>query len=356
MQPRTKAIVMIIIVLSGAVLLSFIAFLVYMTIKDYKPGDTELLQIEGKTAKTELSHQQEISLVAWNIGYAGLGREMDFFYDGGRQVRPDSILQQKYFDGITEQLGKMRDYDFVMLLEVDRYSKRSYYHDQWEAIKKIFNSHASVFAWNYRVLFVPMPLYEPMGKVMAGMGTLSSFFPTIAERHSLHRDDPWPTGLFTLDRCFILTRYAVEGGKELVLINTHNSAFDDGSLRKRQMALLRNTILNEYEKGNFVIAAGDWNLNPPLRFHEKIITGDWIEYIEPPIDKDFLPGGWSWGVDQRVPSNRWATEEYLKGRTWTTIIDFFVLSPNIELLNIETLDLTFENSDHNPVTVRVRLK
>ena len=28
-----------------------------------------------------------LTLVSWNIGYAGLGDNMDFFYDGGRRVR-----------------------------------------------------------------------------------------------------------------------------------------------------------------------------------------------------------------------------------------------------------------------------
>ena len=356
MQPRTKAIVMIIIVIISILILSFLIFLAYMTMKDYRPDEVETLQVEGNPAKKEIAGQQELTLAAWNIGYAGLGREMDFFYDGGRQVRPDSQLQQKYWDGIVEQLEKFREFDFIMLLEVDRDSKRSFYYDQWDEIKKIFSGHYSVFAWNYRVPFVPMPVYEMMGKVMSGMGTLSSAEPSKAERYTLLSDDAWPVGLFTLDRCFILTRYPVEGGNELIIINTHNSAFDDGSLRKRQMSLLRNTMLHEYERGNYVIAAGDWNLNPPRRFSESIITGDWVESIDPPIDGVFLPVEWTWAFDPRVPTNRWVTEEYLKGRTWTTIIDFFVLSPNIELLDVETLDLSFENSDHNPVTARVRLK
>ena len=33
-----------------------------------------------------LSDSAEISLLTWNIGYCGLDKEMDFFYDGGTKV------------------------------------------------------------------------------------------------------------------------------------------------------------------------------------------------------------------------------------------------------------------------------
>jgi hypothetical protein len=37
-----------------------------------------------------------------------------------------------------------------------------------------------------------------------------------------------------------------------------------------------------------------------------------------------------------------------------TIIDFFVASPNLEVLDVAARDLGFLNSDHNPVRILVR--
>jgi hypothetical protein len=45
--------------------------------------------------------------------------------------------------------------------------------------------------------------------------------------------------------------------KELVLINTHNEAFDPGDIRRAQMDYLRTFMIDEYSKGNYVIAGGD---------------------------------------------------------------------------------------------------
>jgi endonuclease/exonuclease/phosphatase family metal-dependent hydrolase len=41
--------------------------------------------------------------------------------------------------------------------------------------------------------------------------------------------------------------------------------------------------------------------------------------------------------------------------TTCSTIDFFLISPNIEVLEIRTLDLEFENSDHLPVLMKIKL-
>ena len=38
------------------------------------------------------------------------------------------------------------------------------------------------------------------------------------------------------------------------------------------------------------------------------------------------------------------------------VIDGFFLSPNVRVDSVETVDLGFENSDHNPVLLRVTLE
>jgi endonuclease/exonuclease/phosphatase family metal-dependent hydrolase len=141
-----------------------------------------------------------------------------------------------------------------------------------------------------------------------------------------------------------------------VLINTHNEAFDDGSQRREQMAVLRETMIREYLKGNYVITGGDWNLNP-LGFDPGTLrTGDMGRSVEPRIDPDFLPEGWQWAYDPEVPTNRNVDQIYQRGKTPVTIIDFFVISPNVTLLEIKTEDLGFQWADHQPVRMKIRLQ
>jgi exonuclease III len=38
------------------------------------------------------------------------------------------------------------------------------------------------------------------------------------------------------------------------------------------------------------------------------------------------------------------------------VIDGFIVSPNVEVLSVQTIDLDFKNSDHNPVKLTFALK
>lgn len=142
----------------------------------------------------------------------------------------------------------------------------------------------------------------------------------------------------------------------MILINIHNSAFDKGDLRKIQIETLRQVALKEYGKGNWVIIGGDWNMNPPGFDPDKITTGDKTFTVETEkIPNDFLPKGWKWIYDEKRPTNRSVITSYTKGETPTTIIDFFLLSPNIQCLNVETINFAFSFSDHNPVFLEALL-
>lgn len=329
-----------------------VIFLIWMTLTDFRPAGREILA-EGPGGKISDSG---LTLVTWNIGYAGLGREMDFFYDGGRRTRPYPGYYDKYKRGIMEYLSKIRETDLILLQEIDRNAKRSYFEDQMNWVGQALEGHHAYFAWNYKVSFVPVPLLRPLGRVMSGMATFSSYPACMAERAGFTRNFSWPRRLFMPDRCYIMTRFHLEGkeDRELVVINVHNSAFDDGTLRQEQIARLSEVMAGEYAKGHYVIAGGDWNINPP-GFHPGLVeTGDWADLAHGPfLNRNDFPAGWKWAVDPAVPTNRLLLEPYWKSRTPVTVIDFFIVSPNMEIIEVQTVDLGFENSDHHPVFLKV---
>ncbi|MDD4213824.1 MAG: hypothetical protein PHR81_03335, partial [Bacteroidales bacterium] len=122
-----------------------------------------------------------------------------------------------------------------------------------------------------------------------------------------------------------------------------------------EMWMLRGFILNEYAKGNFVIAGGDWNQNPYNYNSFRFASGYVKKSGLPKIPFNFMPDGWQWACDSTCPTNRDLRSAYKHGSTPTTIYDFFVVSPNIIVETIKTLDYGFEFSDHQPVYLRIRL-
>lgn len=338
------------------IVLIFAGFLVYISITDYEPKEIEKLKYNHICGDT-IQKEQTLSLMTWNIGYAGLGKEMDFFYEGGEMVRPTEKRFELYLGGIIDFLFKNDSIDFFLLQEIDVHSKRTYFKNERKIISDILNNFCSVFAKNYDVSFVPIPFLEPMGRVKAGMLTLSKFILLEANRFAFPNIALWPERLLLLDRCFIKSRYKIDGmSKNLVIINTHNSTyvFDD-SLRNIELEIIREEMLNEYEKGNFVIAGGDWNMNPPDLKINNFRNGNLFKASEVVMDRNYLPEGWNIAYDPEYPTNRDVGEVYQKSSTATTIIDYFILSPNIELLSVKTIDMDFRYSDHQPVQIRVKL-
>lgn len=341
----------------GFIALSVLAsFLVYISVNDYRPSDVTKLEVYGPAKEVRID-TNVFSFLTWNIGYGGLGKEMDFFYDGGKQVRPDQETFDKYWMGITEYLKEIDTIDFVLLQEIDVRSKRSYFINEKQEISDLFPDHYEIFATNYDVKVVPVPLLNPLGKVNAGLMTLSRYTPVAAERIAFPNLAGWPQKLFLLDRCMILVKIPLPNNKDLVVVNTHNSFYiKEDSLRQVELDILKDFVLKEYQKGNYVIAGGDWNQNP----HDLNITefdgGDKFSPTHIKLDHDFMPDDWTWIFDPGTPTSRNIDVVYQKGSTPATIIDFYLLSPNLEALEINTLSMDFEFTDHNPVYMKVGLK
>ncbi|NJK86748.1 MAG: endonuclease/exonuclease/phosphatase family protein [Bacteroidales bacterium] len=321
---------------------------------DYKPA--KITKVQQSESADTLMVLQPYSAMIWNIGYCGLDRNMDFFYDGGQKVRPTKEIVMENLSGIKHFIARHDTFDFFLFQELDIQSKRSYKTNQMLEFKSILTGYIPTFGKNYDVDFVPVPLANPMGNVLSGIVTYTAEKPALSFRYSYPGNFSWPTRLFMLDRCFMINRFPVNNGGEFLLINTHNSAFDDGGfLRKMQVEYLKEILIQEYEAGNYVVVGGDWNQCPPdfmpLYNDQPFDTTDLIF-----IPHDLMPEGWQWKFDAAVPTNRRVSSAYEKGKTLTTVIDFFLFSPNIIVDSVKTIDLGFMHADHHPVFANFRLK
>jgi endonuclease/exonuclease/phosphatase family metal-dependent hydrolase len=339
---------------AGLFLLAVTGFLLFLTFTRYHPAPAEIIEIKGEAGKSVLDYGT-FTLMSWNIGYAGLGKEMDFFYEGGKRVKPDPDEFQKYLHGVIRTIGANDTVDFILIQEADINSKRSCFTDESMEIAGILKDHCFAFAKNYDCRYVPVPLYEPMGKVVSGILSFSRFQPVSATRIDFGTSFSWPKRLVFLKRCFLVMRFRLQYGNELVLINTHNSVFDEeGELRKKELKKLNDFMSIEYRKGNFVVAGGDWNQNPRGSDMENIHTGDRVKEIALPFNSEIFDG-WQFVFDARQPTNRDVDMNYQKGITKTTIIDFFVVSPNVTVESVNTIKTGFENADHQPVIMKIKL-
>ncbi len=335
------------------IVLAFAGLILTAVITDYDPDETTLIYESANAQK--IPDTLEFDILSWNVGYCGLDKSMDFFYDGGVQVRPTEDKVINSLHGVESFLKSQDSMEFILMQEVDKKSKRSYRINEYDSIQAAIPSYKAYFGTNYDVFFVPTPPTEPYGKVLSGIVSFSKFEPSNVTRYTFPGKYAFPKSLFMLDRCFLVKRFPVDNGKELIIINTHNEAYDDGSQRKQQMEYLRNFLLKEYNKGNYVVVGGDWNQCPPDI--KDTIPGFIFDNKEfSVVDKNLYPAEWKWIFKNDIPTNRRVIKPYDQKTTATTVIDFFLISPNVENLGVQNINLGFENSDHNPVRAKFRLK
>ena len=198
-----------------------------------------------------------------------------------------------------------------------------------------------------------------MGKINSGLFTTTNYAITDAERIALPCPFSWPLSTANLKRCLLVTRLPVEGREnELVLVNLHLEAYDDGEGKIAQTKQLMGLLEEEYKKGNYVIAGGDFNQIFPggLDVWPNTHPELWSPGI---LEGSSLPEGFGYAYDLRVPSCRLLNQPYDPSDLENTqyySIDGFIVSPNVDVSSVEVLDLGFANSDHNPVSMTVTLK
>lgn len=346
------------------ILIYLAGLLLYGTIHDFQPEDELKLQ-PFQTSRENIVPNGDLTFTSWNLGFGGLGKESDFFYDngyfffsGGNRTRTPEDLVRKNVNGFISVTDSL-DSDFYLLQEVDRASRRSHLIDEVAAIGDQLEGFAGVFAENFNTPFVPIPIFEPWhayGRVLSGLASFSRYQPSENTRIQLPGDFPWPKRVFSLDRCLSLQRFQTENGKELVVVNVHNSAYDaGGELKAKQLEFIREILLAEYEKGNYVIAGGDWNMCPPYFRFDGYMPGKAEEYTQLNIPELLFPSDWLWIYDASFPTNRKTRTVYEPGTTFVTLIDFFLISPNVKVKSVKTIHLDFDYSDHQPVKMMVEL-
>lgn len=348
-----KKIMKIIAIVFVVILVLAGGFLAWLTITEYSPDSVEPAYTLAYGGNGNIEDGAVLRFISFNTGYAALGEESEFFMDGGSQVRPDSIsVIEKNCAGILSILERA-DADFYLLQEVDTDSKRSYGVDQAGEYASALDMN-SAYALNHSCRFVPYPI-PPIGKVNAGVQTLCNYGFISAERISLPSPFSWPVSTANLKRCLLVTRFDIEGSdSELVVVNLHLEAYDDGEGKLEQTNALMDILTEEYAKGNYVVAGGDFNQSFPgcLENFPIIDQNNWTPGL---LSEEMLPEGWRYAYDSSVASSR-LLDAPLSPDTQLYVIDGFILSPNIELLSVATLDEGFEFSDHNPVEMEIRLK
>lgn len=334
----------------GSIVVCLGAVLVLCMINRYWPPDYDALEVRAANVDLPVAAGIELEVVTWNVGYAALGQEADFKLDGGKSLR--ALSRNTINEAATKLAADLaiKPADVICLQEV----AKSSYLTRGVDILQIFD-HALLR--RTRLFWADMITHwvPPPWRFRHGMATYTSC--DLADAYIMAI--PGAEALFggVIRKCYVgvLSHIPiVETDKNWIVINLHLPIFNTSTAA--QVAYLEaifSTAQTYYDNGHFVILAGDWNMR--LADMEFPHTDDpsKVEWVND-LPAGVLPSDWSVVADTSVPSVRALHSPYRHGSTFTTVIDGFVVSPNVKVATCAALNLGFRHSDHNPVRGRFR--
>lgn len=343
------------------------AYVIYCSVTYYRIEDNQVIETVNNTDEI-LQINKEYTIMTYNVGFGAYSQEYSFFMDSGEML--DGTVKtgiygkamskedaQKNTEGSAKAM-KEQLADFYFIQEVDTDSDRSYHINMYETYRNEMVGYGGAYAVNFHSAFLALPLTDMHGKSNSGIATLSRYHIDSNVRKQYTVDTAFFEKFFDLDRCFMISRVPVEGGKELVLINSHMSAYDEGGkIREKQLAELNEVMKEEVLKGNYVIVGGDFNhdlVDSAGRFPTEQKYPGWISKLS---DEDLIDGMHIVKAENayEVATCRAAEIPYEKGINYEVVVDGFIISDNIEA-TAYNIDTEYMYSDHNPVLMKFTLQ
>lgn len=320
-----------------------------LTLEVKRNGENSYFE-EGKVYKVGEYYR----IMTYNIGFGAYQQDYSFFMDGGKYSRAkdeESVVAN------TCNIGEMIHFvspDFLLLQEVDTDGTRSYHVNQLELINEFNKGYYYTYAPNYDSPYLFYPFLEPHGANKSGLVTMAGAEISDAMRRSLPIAESL-SKFVDLDRCYSISEIPLDNGKSLFLYNVHLSAYSTDEIRMKQLNMLYEDMVADYEAGNYVICGGDFNHS--LRREESKVAG------VSNFPRETLPEGFRIALDGlRYPSDvshdtcRSAETSYKEGETATYLLDGFIVTDNVSVNYYLNMDWDYEYSDHDPVLLEFKLK
>ena len=339
------------------ILLFVVTFLlIIIFLIEYKPKPVEKIEMINNSNK-KIIIDDTLSIMTYNIGFASLDEKQDFFLDGGKgSGNLDKEKQLNNINGIID-IMKNNKCDIYLFQEIDLKSTRTHNVNQVELLRNSTSNMSSSFAYFHNVLWIPYPIFNMMGHVESGLSTLN-LYESVNTRISLTSPYSFPISSFMFKRPLIKSVIPIENSnKKLIVFNLHLEAYDTDGTRVKQLNKLKNEMQLEYDKGNYVIAGGDFNQNFPNLDNTKYPVINDSHFVANTIEKDFLTDDFKYANDDTYPTSRLLNKPYDINDTTNQlyVIDGFIVSNNIEIKNVKVINTEFKYSDHNPVKLEFKL-
>ena len=244
-----------------------LAVLVYAL--TYHPRPIEPVAVLASTQAPILRAGQKLRILSWNVQYLA-GKNQVFWYEtaagypGPVAYRPSAEDLARTLSEVARIITEEKP-DIVLLQELDEGSKRTDYADQLgRLLERLPPDYGQrVEAFYHRARYVPHPRIR--GAIGMKLAILSKYRIREARRYQLPL---MPQNLlsrqFYFKRALLEARLPVEGGPDLVVVDTHFDAWTAGTDTSERQAQATAALLARLDQqGCTWCLGGDFNILPP---------------------------------------------------------------------------------------------
>lgn len=325
--------------LMGCLGVAVVAFFLWAKSSQLAEADyTEILTYASPEAAAN-PVDPTLTVVSYNIGYlSGLtnNRAVD---------RTEALFDQNQATAIAA-LEAIQP-DIIGFQEIDFNSRRSYYHNQLDAIAAALAMPMGTLAVNWDKRYVPFPYWPPtahFAQILSGQALLSRYPIQTNQRIVLEKvpSNPFYYNALYLDRVAQVSTLDV-GGRPLVVINIHLEAFD-APTRYRQTEAVRQ-LAETYAQQGPTVLMGDFNsdLN---RAEEGESHSIQVMLDSPVLAPTLAPSELQNNREPTFPSDQ---PEYR--------LDYIFYTPDtLELVEGRVLTDAAQASDHLPISATFKLR
>lgn len=304
-----------------------------------------------KSVKNQRQAGETVSILNWNLGYAGLGKDSDFVMDGGEMLQPPSrATVEANLAGIQSLITSNKS-DIHLFQEISEPDMLTLGVNVLAGVSETLSAYDQFYSSDFRTKFIPTKW-----ALRHGLATYTNIATNPVRLIPLTLEPTRLGGIVQRQYHIEATEFTSAGGAEWIVLNIHLSAFDEGgNVRLKQLDELIEIADDFFKEGKHVIVGGDWNIQLSETEFPNTTKEEFL-FWRTKLPRERLKPGWEIIVDEMVPTMRSNERPYTKGENFTSIIDGYMVSPNVEAVSVQTLDTNFEFTDHQPVKAEFRAK
>ena len=344
--------------------LLILTFLLFVYAVNFHPPTIKSVPVIKRAKAPLLQPGQKLTILSWNVQFFAGNKSNHFAFEGGHDRWPTKLTVKRTLRQSISLIKKANP-DVIVLQELQKKSVMSAKINQLNRTLSLLPTTYANYSCAYYLKSAFVPDAHYWGPVDQLLCIISKFNIQHANRRALpsRLNTNFIVQQFQPKRAVLTAILPVTNGTDLHIINTHFSAFSQGTDTIKQQAKITYDIMqNIQKKGGAAILAGDFNLLGHTKLKRFVQPQDqaMYEHTASPLTNYFISFNAFPNLQQITGPDKQRYATYIaknkKIKKADRTIDFIFITHNLSYEKQQVLQKNSSTlSDHYPLLATIKL-